>query len=378
MKEVEMACLKGQRLKSVHTFLFAGLLTIGLLANTPVPALAATAAFNKTGSMNVARIGHSATLLANGQVLVTGGWNGSDLSPTVLASAELYDPATGKWSLAGSMTVARTGQSAVLLLNGEVLVAGGSNATGTAATTAELYNPATGAWTATGSMTTARSANLVLLPSGEVLAAGGDRNTPSTAELYNPVSGTWTATGSLTSGGFGGSAVLLQNGLVLGVGNSAADLYDPSTGAWSATTPPMVAGGYVALLPDGEVCNQGTLYDPATAQWTLDGGAPPCKACAVIMLANGTVLAAGGVKTVQGNPYPTTTTVKSAELWDLAVGEQLGCTCLSWQSTGNLTVSTASASIVLLSNGRALVSGGDTTTKSNSFVVIATAELYTP
>jgi len=74
----------------------------------------------------------------------------------------------------------------------------------------------------------------------------------------------------------------------------------------SATTPPMVAGGYVAMLPDGEVWNQGTLYDPATAQWTLDGGGPPCKACAVIMLANGTVLAAGGVKTVQGDPYPTT------------------------------------------------------------------------
>jgi hypothetical protein len=98
------------------------------------------------------------------------------------------------------------------------------------------------------------------------------------------------------------------------------------------------------------------------------------------MLANGTVLAAGGVKTVPGKPYPTTTAVKSAELWDLAVGEQLGCTCLSWQSTGSLTDATASASVVLLSNGQALVSGGNanTTTKSNSFVVIATAELYTP
>ena len=373
-----MICVQGHRSKNEFRFLHAGLLTVGLVAGTACPVLAGTAAFNRTGSMNTARMGHSGTLLANGQVLVAGGWNGSDLSPTVFASAELYDPATGNWSFTGSMTVARTGHSAVLLQNGQVLVAGGQ------LTTAELYNPTTGAWTATGSMTTARSTNLVLLPSGEVLAAGGDNNVPSTAELYNPVSGTWSTTGSLSSGGFGGSTVLLQNGLVLALVrtaiNSAADLYNPSTGTWSSTAPPMFPGRYLALLPSGQVWNQGSLYDPTTAQWTLDGGPAPCKACAVIMLANGTVLAAGGVKTVPGKPYPTTTAVKSAELWDLAVGEQLGCTCLSWQSTGSLTDATASASVVLLSNGQALVSGGNanTTTKSNSFVVIATAELYTP
>ena len=124
-------------------------------------------------------MGQSATLLADGQVLVAGGWNGSDISPTVFASAELYDPATGNWSFTGSMTVARAGQNAVLLLNGEVLVGGGDGKT---PSTAELYNPATGAWTATGSMTRARNAKLVLLPNGEVLAADGDNNTPSTAE----------------------------------------------------------------------------------------------------------------------------------------------------------------------------------------------------
>jgi hypothetical protein len=83
---------------------------------------------------------------------------------------------------------------------------------------------------------------------------------------------------------------------------------------------------------------------------------------------------------VPAKPYPKTTAVTSAELWDLAVGEQLGCTCLSWQSTASLTNPTESATMVLLSNGQVLVSGGNTnsTTKSNTFVVIATAELYTP
>lgn len=182
-----MACLNEWRSKSVQTFMLAGLFTVGLMVDAAVPAVAGTAAFSKTGSMNTARVGHSATLLANGKVLVAGGWNGSDLSLTVFASAELYDPVRGKWSFTGSMTVARSGQSAVLLQNGEVLVAGGN---GNTPSTAELDSPATGAWTATGSMTTARSTNLVLLPSGEVLAAGGDNNTPSTAELYNPVRAT--------------------------------------------------------------------------------------------------------------------------------------------------------------------------------------------
>lgn len=96
------------------------------------------------------------------------------------------------------------------------------------------------------------------------------------------------------------------------------------------------------------------------------------------MLANGNVLAPGGVKKVAGKPYPTTVAVKTAELWDLAVGEQLGCTCLSWQSTGNLQTATFGGSLVLLSNGQALLSGGETSTNTGKFAVIATAEVYAP
>lgn len=173
-----------------------------------------------------------------------------------------------------------------------------------------------------------------------------------------------------------------KNGLVLALTktgiNPAAELYNPSTGTWSSTAPPMYPGAYLGLLPSGEVWNQGTLYDPATGHWNLDGGAAPCKGCAVIMLANGNVLAPGGVKKVAGNPYPTTVAVKTAELWDLAVGEQLGRACLSWQSTGNLQTATSGGSLVLLSNGQALLSGGETSTSSGKFVVIATAEVYTP
>ena len=74
--------------------------------------------------MKGAREGQTATLLPNGEVLVAEGIAGS----TTLASAELYNPATGKWSATGSMNVARAVATATLLPNGQVLVAGGPNA----------------------------------------------------------------------------------------------------------------------------------------------------------------------------------------------------------------------------------------------------------
>ena len=111
----------------------------------------------------------TATLLPNGQVLVAGGFNGVDL-----ASAELYDPATGLWTATGSMTSARDHHTATLLPNGQVLVAGGYSFDDFALASAELYDPATGLWTATGSMATARYWHTAtLLPNGQVLVAGG-------------------------------------------------------------------------------------------------------------------------------------------------------------------------------------------------------------
>ena len=107
--EVEMACLNRQRSKSVHTPLFAGLLTVVLVASTAVPALAGTAAsgtFALTGSLNTVRYSHSATLLPSGEVLVNGGLGVNGVY-TSLASAELYDPKKGKWTVTGSMSVGR-------------------------------------------------------------------------------------------------------------------------------------------------------------------------------------------------------------------------------------------------------------------------------
>src|SRR5438046_4896444 len=96
-------------------------------------------AFEYTGSLATPRFGHTATLLSNGKVLVTGGFAvGFDQT-----GCELYDPATGTWTATGSLNFGRFGHAATLLPNGKVLVVGRDNSH----KSAELYDPATEKWT---------------------------------------------------------------------------------------------------------------------------------------------------------------------------------------------------------------------------------------
>jgi len=357
-------------MKSRLRLLFA----IGLIAVTAMPAFA-SGNFQRTGSMNVARIGHTATLLANGEVLVAGGDNGG--------SAELYNPANDRWTLTGSMNVPRGDHQAVLLQNGQVLAAGGSNVSGTLAS-AELYNPSTGTWTATGSMITARyNFSLTLLPNGTVLAVQG-----TSAELYNPATGTWTATGSPTGGVGGPNAALLLDGQVLAIGesnNALSELYNPSTGTWSATgsTGTTSINPITPRLPNGDVFvtsgfgsggtasySTAALYDPSKGQFTMESGPCSCRAFNGAGLQTGKVLVAGGAISVPGNPYPTTETINSAELWDLSTQ--------AWTSTGSLRDSRAGYSVTVLPNGQVLVAGGSQITRHSGAVLLSSAELYTP
>ena len=179
----------------------------------------ATGTWTNTGSLATARFRHTATLLPNGLLLVAGGSDSSGY-PGPIASAELYNPATGNWTNTGSLANARTYHTATLLPNGLVLVTGGNGISGHLAS-AELYNPATGTWTNTGSLATARFQHTAtLLPNGLLLVAGGYGNGGSgiyvaSAELYDPATGTWTTTGSLATARALHTATLLPNGLVL-------------------------------------------------------------------------------------------------------------------------------------------------------------------
>jgi hypothetical protein len=151
-----------------------------------------TGTWTSAGSMATARWYHTATLLPNGKILVAGGIDNTD---GITSSAELYDPATGIWENTGSMAVARREPSATLLPNGEVLVAGGWKGGGDSGylASAELYDPATGTWDNTGMMVAPRSSHTAtLLQNGKVLVAGGGYYShgtgtlPALAELYTP------------------------------------------------------------------------------------------------------------------------------------------------------------------------------------------------
>ena len=115
--------------------------------------------FTLTGSLITPRQFHTATLLTNGKVLLTGGISAYNPNAPGLASAELYDPSTGTFSATGKMTVPRASHTATLLPDGRVLIAGGYSGivggafAGTSAT-AELYDPGDGTFTPTGQMST--------------------------------------------------------------------------------------------------------------------------------------------------------------------------------------------------------------------------------
>jgi hypothetical protein len=302
--------------------LISGIVALLGLATLGVPVLDATShaitstigTWEMTDHLNVVRFGHTATLLANGKVLVAGGRSATGPPFTNHSSAELYDPITEEWTLTGSMTTARWSHSATLLPNGKVLVAGGftdpvSTPNQPVTETAELYDPATGTWTPTDSMDVRRALHSVaLLNDGRVLVAGGRTcdvpppggshcagtfRTP-TAEIYDPATGLWTPTGSMAFDRHTTAAALLPDGKVIVMGgftfatpngSNSFEIYDPATGTWALGCCLNVGRTRQGAmrLQDGRILialgfrgpsqpNPTTeVFDPVTQTWTLAG-----------------------------------------------------------------------------------------------------------
>jgi len=235
--------------------------------------------FSETGSMAFPRVLHAATLLSDGRVLITGGTTESAGGGAATTSAELYDPRTGIFTSAGSLISDRAQHTATLLANGQVLIAGGWNGHAADAADdppwdplfAELYDPASGNFTATSTMSTTRIGHSAIrLPNGKILILGGIPNpqnlhqpvNPRYAELYDPTAHTFSPVGNLTVSQAGYSSTLLTNGKVLLAGGEnlgralgTAELLDPASGSLSATGGLVTErkGHTATLLLDGRV-----------------------------------------------------------------------------------------------------------------------------
>ncbi len=262
----------------------------------------ATSLFTFTGSLVQGRRAPAVALLPDGRVLVAGGLDSGFLATS---SAEIYSPAARTFSpTAGPMTASRGGHTATLLDDGRVLIVGGYrfNAPNSALASAELFDPTTGRFTATGSMGTARSDHTATrLADGRVLVTGGFNTMPgvglTAAEIYNPASGTFTGTGSLHGGRGEHTATRLLDGTVMVAGGyptvpdpavNTTELFDPGTGTFTtgavmsvprgshtatlgAEGSVLIAGGYMVYPLGGATLSSAERYLPASRTFVAAG-----------------------------------------------------------------------------------------------------------
>ena len=174
------------------------LLFLGFASHTSAAIAQTSGNFTATGDMTTPRSGHTATLLADGRVLIAGGGGSGD----GLQTAELYDPAAGTFTRTGDMTTARRGHTSTRLDNGMILIAGGVGPGYIPLSSAELYDPSTGTFVPTGNMITPQMGQAAtLLGNGKVLIVGGlAGNLPAvrgaSGELYDPSTGAFAPAGS--------------------------------------------------------------------------------------------------------------------------------------------------------------------------------------
>ena len=240
----------------------------------------------ETGRMVTAhRSGHTATLLANGQVLVAGGsaYQGKGGGPYPRGDAELYDPTTGTWAETGAMTVARSSHIATLLPDGRVLVVGGYGANFKPVRRAEVYDPSTGTWARTRGTPSLSALAATVLSNGRVLVLGRPPGSRATAVAeYDPVGRTWAGLASVSAPHCISRALRLKDDRVLVLCGSVFDehprsaaVFDPATSSWTTTERPSRWFRNAVLLTDGRVLvpdiGAGELFDPVSGTWTTAG-----------------------------------------------------------------------------------------------------------
>lgn len=337
--------------------------------------------FTLTGNMTVARAGHTATLLSDGRVLIIGGEANPLAGSPSGTTAEVYDPTAGTFAATGSMNQAHTFQSATLLSNGKVLIAGGGDA--------EVYDPAIGSFVLTGAMVMQNQfSQAVLLADGRVLVAGN-----ADAELYDPAAGAFRQAGPYAATATFGytSATLLADGRVLLEGDDGpAQLYDPASDKFTMTASLASAGlpglelFTTTMLKNGKVLITGgtdeifryasaELYDPVAGTIAPTSSMHAIRdAHAAVLLADGRALIVGGDSmSCGGNSCVFSGSLASAEFYDPSAG--------TFFAAGDMNVARSEPQATVLKNGDVLVTGGVSYCGIGCFKgSLASAEIYHP
>ena len=321
----------------------------------------AESAWRAGARMNHPRVEHTATLLPDGRVLVVGG-NGDvegGGGTWSLASAELYDPASGTWRVTAPLSVPRLGHSATLLADGRVLVVGGT----LRSTGGEIFDAARETWTRAGGADAAFGHTATLLRDGRVLVLGGIWGPGNFT--YHPATDTWSVAATLLVGRGNHTATRLEDGRVLVVGgfeeanfptdNGPAHLvevYDPATNEWSVAAQASEVFGHTAtLLPSGKVLiaggNAGSrLFDPPTGAWESLGPYETTYSPAAVRLPGGDVMIIGGQR--------------MAYRWDFPLGDaqRFNVGSARWSSADALQTARSQHTATRLRDGTVLVAGG--------------------
>lgn len=328
--------------------------------------------FVAAGSLATARSGHSATRLKDGRVLVVGGRSVDGLR--ALASVELYEPRARTWSAVASLRTARANHTATLLADGRVLVAGGISLVGegeaarfAALSSAEVYEPKQNQWVPVGAMAEPRNGHsATVLVDGAVLVVGGSREARTflrSVERFEPGAGVFTAGPPLAGPRALHAAVRLDDGSVVVVGGrdakgtlEAAERFEG--GAWGASPPmtePRQRMGAVVLEERGVVVvggqtgtsstNLAETWRPGEQAWR------PLENHLSLALSghSATLLPGGDVLVVGGEPPNDVDTVR-AQRWHKASHQ--------WCLAGALRTGRKAHTATLLNDGRVLVVGG--------------------
>jgi WD40 repeat protein len=281
-------------------------LPIGALPNAELFTVSNGEFTGNPGSMNAARTEHTASLIKGcscsleGQVLLAGG---IDESGTTLTSAEVFDEATGAFTVTGSMNVARHNHTATTLSDGRVLITGGVDNALDVLSSAEIYDPNTQVFTLTSPMTRTRAFHSAqLLSDGRVLIVGGSGD--NTAEIFDPATEEFTATsGPMTVISYVQTATAISSGVLVAGGGlllnavgvlipnsslNSGETFSASSETFTATPQTMVhsrAAASASMLNDGRVLITGgedltrriydtsELYDPTAGTFSCVNGA---------------------------------------------------------------------------------------------------------